>query len=260
MKHVFTGILLFVFLLTGFIACIKHNSTAGTSGGTLILSASNLKRGAPLIAAVNGSSSSAIRWTVTPSDLEHITIGNGQAQILFPRPGSYLVKAVYASGADSAMDSVSSMVHVDDSLYTPPQTGTLDTTSLAGVQITITPQLDSSSKLMLLVQSTNVFDCFPTFIYVDTAGGQSGSIGIGLPEIISGSMSGSCNGAKNPAAAYLFPGEALQAPLVNGVYPISVTLNNTTYRGTYTVTDNAYTFNWSYASGVTISPTTVNRL
>jgi hypothetical protein len=149
------------------------------------------------------------------------------------------------------------MVHVNDSTYTPVQPGNMDTTSMAGVQVTLTPALDSNSRLMLLVQSTSVYDCFPTFIWSDTAG-QSGSIGIGLLEIISGSLYGNCNGAKNPAASYLFPGDNLSGPLPDGVYPISVSFNNTTYRGSYTVTGKVYTFNWNYTSGVTISPTQVS--
>ena len=260
MKH-FLWILSFsCCLLTGFIACNKNsNLSAGAKGtATLTLSATNVKRGAPVVAAVEGSSSPDIRWTVTPSDLAHIIPGNGQAMVLFPRPGSYRITANYASGADSSLDSASSMIHVNDSTYAPVQPGNLDTTSMAGVQVTLTPALDSNSRLMLLVQSTGVFDCFPTFVWADTLG-YSGSIQIGLLEIISGSLYGNCNGAKNPAVSYLFPGDFQNGPLADGVYPISVTMNNTRYQGSYTVTGNTYTFNWSYTSGVTISPTQVSR-
>jgi hypothetical protein len=247
-------------LLTGFLACIKSSSTtAAKKTATLTLSATNVERGAPLVAAVNGSTSADIKWTVFPSRDAHITSGNGQAMILFPRAGDYWVVANYSSGADSSADSAASMITVNDSIYAPVQPGNLDTTSMAGVQVTITPMTDSNSRLVLLVQSTSVYDCFPTFVWTDTASGSGGSIGIGLLEIVSGSLNGSCNGAKNPAASYLFPGESLSGPLSNGVYPIAVTVNSVTYRGSYTVTDNAYTFNWSYTSGVTISPAQVSR-
>ena len=261
MKHFLWLLSFSCCLLTGFIACIKNSNPSAGAKGTapLILSATNVKRGAPVVAVVDGSSSPDIRWTVTPSDLAHIIPGNGQAMVLFPRPGSYRITANYVSGADSSLDSASSMVHVNDSTYAPVQPGNLDTTSMACVQVTLTPALDSSSRLMMLVQSTSVYDCFPTFIWADTAGGQSGSIGIGLLEIISGSLYGNCNGAKNPAVSYLFPGDNLSGPLPDGVYPISVTMNNTTYQGSYTVEGNVYTFNWSYTSGVTISPTQVSR-
>jgi hypothetical protein len=260
MKHILWILSLSCCLLVGFIACIKSsNPTAGAKGTkTLTLSAYSVKRGTPVVAVVDGSLSSNIKWTVTPSDLAYIIPGNGQAMVLFPRPGSYRISANYTSGADSASDSASSMIHVNDSTYTPVQPGNLDTTSMAGVQVTLTPMLDSNSRLMLQVQSTSAYDCFPTFIWADTAG-QSGSIGIGLLEIVSGSLYGNCNGAKNPAVSYLFPGDNLSGPLPDGVYPISVTMNNTTYQGSYTVTDNAYTFNWSYTSGVTISPLQVSR-
>ena len=258
MKHFLWVVSFSCCLLIGFMACNKNSSPAAAKGNTLSLSATSVQRGTPVIAVVEGSSSPDIRWTVTPSDLAHITSGNGQAMILFPRPGSYRITANYTSGADSSADSASSMVHVNDSTYAPVQPNNLDTTSMAGVQVTLTPALDSNSRLMLLVQSTSVFECFPTFIWADTLG-QSGSIEIGLLEIVSGSLYGNCNGAKNPAVSYLFPGDFQNGPLADGVYPISVTMNNTRYQGSYTVTANAYTFNWNYTSGVTISPTQVSR-
>ena len=263
MKHFLWVLSLSVFL-AGSIACNKNSSPAAAGKGTatLTLSATNLKRGAPLIVALNGNSSSNIRWAVTPSGSAHITSGNGQAMILFPQAGSYRITANYSSGADSSSDSVSSPVTVNDSIYSCPQPNNLDTTSMAGVQVTITPMLDSAARLVLLVQSTSVYDCFPTFIWADSTYPtyqQGASIGIALFEIISGSMYGSCNGAKNPAASYLFPEWNMTGPPPDGTYPIYVTMNNTTYQGSYTVTDKQFLFNWGYTSGVTISPMQINR-
>jgi hypothetical protein len=47
--------------------------------------------------------------------------------------------------------------------------------------------------------------------------------------------------------------------LVNGSYPISVTLNGSTYTGSMSVSPTTITFNWTYTTGVVITPTQLAR-
>jgi hypothetical protein len=47
--------------------------------------------------------------------------------------------------------------------------------------------------------------------------------------------------------------------LVNGSYPLKVTLNGTIYTGSIVVSASAITFNWNYTAGVVISPKTISR-
>ncbi len=58
-----------------------------------------------------------------------------------------------------------------------------------------------------------------------------------------------CGGATSTAKAYI-----IAPPPANGVYTFHVILNTAVYSGTLTVTDQNYTFNWPFSSGVTISP------
>lgn len=270
MKRLFWTLSLLMLSLAGFIACYKNASpasgskTTGTSSATLTLSATSVQKGAPLIATVNSAAAENIRWTVTPATAAHITTGNGQAMILFAQAGRYQIKANYASGADST-DSVTCPITVSDTVYTPVPPTNYDTTSLAGVGITLTPSLDSIGRLVLLAQSTTVYNCFPTFVWSvsaerpDSTVIGSGAISLIFYEIISTTTGSGCDGAQNPATAYLFPEQYLTGAPVAGTYPISVMVNQILYQGTYTVTATGFSFNWPYTSGVTISPTQLNQ-
>jgi hypothetical protein len=270
MKRLFWTLSFLMLSLAGFIACYKNASpasgskTTGTSGVTLTLSATSIKKGAPLIATVNNAAAENIRWTVTPATAAHIAAGNGQAMILFAQAGRYQIKASYVSGADSA-DSATCPITVSDTVYTPVPPPTTDTTSLAGVGITLTPLLDSIGRLVLLAQSTTVYNCFPTFVWsvsqgqFGSAAVDNGEISLIFYEVISTATGSGCDGAQNPATAYLFPEQYLTGPPAAGTYPISVMVNQTLYQGTYTVTGTGFSFNWPYTSGVTISPTQLNQ-
>jgi hypothetical protein len=47
--------------------------------------------------------------------------------------------------------------------------------------------------------------------------------------------------------------------MVNGSYPLKVTLNGNTYTGSINISPTAVTFNWNYTSGVIITPTQIMR-
>ncbi|NHA03167.1 hypothetical protein G7092_05150 [Mucilaginibacter sp. HC2] len=64
-------------------------------------------------------------------------------------------------------------------------------------------------------------------------------------------------GAKIPMVAS--PVLIRHVNLANGNYPLKVILNNTTYTGSITVSSANITFNWTYTSGVVISPKILNR-
>ena len=259
----FIGVLFLSCLLLTTVYFAGCNKSSSSSSGlrasgkttTLTLSATTVKKGAPLMVTVSDNSITNIRWTVTPSTAAHVTAGNGQAMILFGQAGTFKIKASYFSGTDST-DSITAPIKVCDTVYTPVPPANPDTTSLAGVQIEMTPMVDTTGRLVLLAQSNSVYDCFPTFIDVDTAW-TSGSISIGFVEIISSATASGCDGVQNPAASYMFPQQFLTAPLPMGTYPISVSINHVYYQGTYTLTSSGYTFYWPYTSGVTISPSTI---
>jgi hypothetical protein len=243
------------------LACTKnvHHDGTGTSSTSLSLSGSSVKRGEPLVATAPAGISSAIKWSVSPSSLAHVTTGSGQAMFLFAGSGTYHVTASYPSADGKSTDSATSPITVSEETYTGP-TNYGDTVDLAGDQVSLTPISDPTHGLVLLAQSTKKYNCLPTFIGWSLAGPDL-STGISLKfwKVAEGDIygKGDCNGGTNQAASYLF--FAQPQPFANGAYPFSVTLNNVTYQGTLTVTDQSFAFSWSYDSGVTISPKQISR-
>ncbi len=65
-----------------------------------------------------------------------------------------------------------------------------------------------------------------------------------------------CLGSQTPAPAV---GIVSFTSVTNGTYNLIFKLNGTTYQGTVTVTDTNCTITWSYSSGVTISPLTIQK-
>jgi hypothetical protein len=180
----------------------------------------------------------------------------GQATILFAQPGTYRITATALAADSSGVDSTSGTVTVSDTVYTPPASA--DTSSLSGDQITLKPLVDSNGNLILLAQTTRSYGCSSSIVYGITSGptGATG-LGINFTEVIS-SGTGDCNGAQNPASAYLFPNYGT-LQWANGSWPLTVTLSGVTYSGLLTVTNSGYSFSWSYTSGVIISPLQINK-
>jgi len=207
--------------------------------------------------APQGFSSATVHWTVNPSTATHITSINEQAMVLIASPGTYQV-VVSNFGADSIVhDSSYATITVIDSVYSPV-INNFDTLSLAGDRVTLTPTAASDSGILFLAQSGKSYDCFPSFIYSLEEGlNGAGGISIHFYSIVSGNATGNCNGSKNPAVSYLFATQAGKIPAGN--YPFSVTINNSTYQGSLSVTATDYSFTWNDESEVIISPKKIKK-
>jgi hypothetical protein len=87
---------------------------------------------------------------------------------------------------------------------------------------------------------------------VDNSGNYTiGFLNVSQPSpcgIGQGTISSVINFTQNPATN-----------MPNGTFPLSVTLNGTTYTGSIVATSTTITFNWNYTAGVLISPKSVNR-
>jgi hypothetical protein len=254
----------FVFLLffSFFAACKKSDNTGQNtnSKSVLTLSKTTVKRGEQLLASTNLSETgSKIKWTVYPSGSSNISSANKEAAAIFALAGTYHITASYYSPSDTsvAYDSSSSPITVTDSFYTPTSNGmNVDTASLAGDQITLIPVMASDSVVVMLAQTRNLYNCTP-YLTAYGAGGNFYSNYSLLFDFKSGEVvegTGDCNGAKNPAIAYIFFN-----PAANGTYNFSAFLNGVTYQGSVTVTNTDYTFSWNYTSGIIISPLQIKK-
>ena len=264
---VFPGLLLFSLFLS--FGCKKHASTSdvpnpygsfpGVLTGPIVVSSERVQLGQPLFATVAPTQVVPLRWT-SPSiyGMSHVTSAGKMAMYMFEQPGYYNIKAASLGvDSESVTDSSTINVYVTDSIY-QPSAPAQDTLSLVGDQVSLTPTLDSSANLIFLAQTTNTYGCLPSLVYSITTGSDgTGGIAIDLQEVVANGPTG-CHEVENPASAYLFcPSPTSQwGP---GSYPLSVLLNGVTYTGTLTVTAGAYSFNWNYTSGVTITSSQLKK-
>lgn len=246
---------LFKVLMAGLLAaavtgCNKNASSSPTSSKpSLTLSNSTVARGQQLNLSVQDLSAFAVvKWSVFPTSGTKVLSGKDQATAFFGNQGNYQVTATLYADSTSPLpyDSSSSPVKVSDSVYTPPPPQQSDTSALAGDAIQIEPiTATDTGGLMMVVQTVNLYSCYPQLNYNFEITGNT----IELYCLSETSYTSSCGGIMSSAKAYI-----IAPPPADGVYNFNVILNTATYRGTLTITDQTYTFNWPYTSGVTISP------
>lgn len=262
MKQLFAGIGCVALTCLLVLSCSKNASKSPTSKGaaygTLSLSQTAVQRGQPLIASLpSGTTASAVKWSVSTNTPTHITAANGQALMLFSSTGTYAIKAIYATSDSSYADTAVGTISVQDSSYTPPPPTNLDTSSLAGDQIKLTPSFDSAGNLLFMGQTRDSYGCAPYLVSLiyGPVSGSNGQLMLNFYEVISNST-GTCNGIENPAVAFLFTNTGVWS---DGTYPIVVNFGGAAYTGSLTIAGKNYSFSWGYSSGVVISPLQINK-
>jgi hypothetical protein len=260
MKGPFKIVFLSLAAAASLIGCNKQSGKSSASKPALAISKSTVERGEQLTVSVKDLPvSAAIKWSIFPSPGTRVLPGRNEATAFFGNPGTYTLTAnFYAdSSAPTPYDSSALPIHVSDSIYTPPAPVTADTSSLVGDQIAIEPIFATDSAgVYMLVQTRNVYDCWPGLLYSFTVYGNT--MTLNCMEVTSTIPLVDCGGVRNTAQAFLSTAiGGVRTP--NGVYTFNVILNNIVYAGTLTITDQNYTFGWSYSSGVTISPLQINK-
>jgi hypothetical protein len=258
MKMTIKILIVILLFITYNFACRKNSNQNIQGNPGLTLSKTSVKRGEQLLVSTNSPDTySKIKWSVSPSGSSNILSANNQAAAIFIFAGTYHITASYFSSSDTsvAYDSSSLPVLVTDSFYTPTSDGTnVDTASLAGDQIILSPVKASDSVFVMLVQTANLYNCTPYLTAYGAGGAFSSSLLFDFRSVEVVEGKGECNGAKNPAIAYIF-----FSPAANGTYQFSAEFNQQTYQGTLTVTDTDYTFTWNYTSGIIISPLQIKK-
>ncbi len=202
-----------------------------------------IKKGEPVLFTFLNNPDTVL-WKVSPAANAKITATGSIAAIKFASGGNFVVTATSGSAKDSAT------VQVEDSIYTPPATATTLPFS-SGEQIVITAsRLDSgsSSGLILYAHTQNTYNCFTNYLISDFALVNNAYTikftGVSVP---AGCVTGT---EKAGAFEYMIP-------MTDGSHPLTIMLNATPYTGSIVKTGSSYTINWSYTSGVTISPSTL---
>jgi hypothetical protein len=249
MKNLIRIVVLSGLVVTYLLACNKQGSGSSAGKPALTLSKSTVARGEQLVITAQPSSAATIvRFSVFPAAATKLFSSRDQANAFFGNSGSYTVTAnYYTDSAGAPFDSSSSPVTVSDSIYSPPTPIQSDTSALAGDAIQIEPiTATDTGGLIMVAQTTKLYGCNPTLNYYFEQ--FANTINIYFLDVDADGVD-DCGGVKSTAKGFIFA----KAP-ANGTYNFNVILNTATYQGTLTVTDQNYTFGWSYTSAVTISP------
>ncbi len=213
--------------------------------------------GEPLYATLTGQATNTnVAWSSDSGGHIWPTPNTDSAVYIFTSPGTYTVKANFQSHINGSNDSTDGNVIVTDSIYSDTVTVTCDVIAvknlMAGDQIFLTPVDYSDTGLVFVAHTADLYDHSPLL-------NSNGEIHVsvsGFEVDISSALTYPCSGSIASAPAF---GLVALTGLTSKTYNLSFKVNNTTYSGTMTVTDSNISFNWTYTSGVTISPLTIQR-
>lgn len=259
-----------------FFACKKdlsHSNTGNSSSdGALQLSESVVSKNQPLQASFTKASDAS--WQVSPSDGVEIDAEGNEATFMFALPGSYTITATGSVGATASQAFVTvsnqrfnladssggDTSHIDSSKVVP----------LTGDQITLKPVSANDSGLVLFAVTTKRYQCRNNMLLANTSVSSGGtdstggwdsthvghdtlSTQIAFTGVYVPGPSDCVNGMVRSKTFIYLPNYPL------GTSPFSIVLNGKTYTGSITTTATYYQFNWSYTSGVVISPKKIAR-
>jgi hypothetical protein len=242
--------LLFAFFIIS--GCSKIEDPA--NNGSIIATKTTVKINEPdSLVFVGATSTDTTQWTVTPAGFHHFTSQKNAARIVFTKAGSYTVSATHTGLLPGSI-----VIKVStDSIPNPADTTTY--VPLTGDQITLTASYYKSATsdtagFSFMARTQNNY-CSNGIFRINATVDASNNYTINLLNIQEPKV---CRGTSDhPVNSNGF--NFAKGPLVNGTYPLKVTLNGTIYNGHIVVTAATITFDWNYTSGVLITPSVLNR-
>jgi hypothetical protein len=257
-KYTIINALILAFMLFIF-GCNKNTTSSGGTESVLTVSKSTVKIGEPVIATAN-STSTAITWSTPSNGQVWPSTHSDSATFVFTRAGSYQITA-YIPNTNTSFgtlneDSSNATVVVTDSVYGDTSSVHCDVivvkTLSTDDQINLTPISFSDTGLIFIAHTQDLYTSSPI---LNCGGNLPPSNGTFECDFNS-TFEYACLGSPTPAPAV---GIVSFTSVTNGTYNLVFKLNGTTYQGTVTVTDTNCTITWSYSSGVTISPLTIQK-
>lgn len=200
------------------------------------------------------NSTDSIRWSVVPSGFDSLVKNKNKALIFFKKAGTYQVSA-----SDNGGTPATAKIIVIDSVYNSQPQPQYNIIPLTGDQITLVPHFYNnpgadSSYLSFVAQTRKSYCSISKLNVTDSL--VNNSYAIDFVNVIQPTP---CVIGQSPIAAVINFNQKLPGNLANGTYPLSVTLNGTTYTGSIVATSTMITFKWNYNSGVLIAPKQISR-
>jgi hypothetical protein len=246
------ALLLSVFVIGG---CNKVGNPVAVNG-QLVASKTNVKiHELDSLVLVGANVTDSISWSVVPAGFNTLIKNHNKALVSFSKAGSYTVTASRTGKAPA-----SAVINVADSVYNPSDSSHV--IPLKGDKITLLSglyksKLGDTSYIYFVAQSTK-FYCPSSIINFTNSLDASNNFSLNLINV---KQSGTCAGPMTTIASQVIAfKQSKQNPyMVNGSYPLKVTLNDTTYTGNIVVSAASVNFNWNYTKGVLITPKQIAR-
>ncbi|GAA4324437.1 hypothetical protein GCM10023149_26030 [Mucilaginibacter gynuensis] len=231
-----------------------------TVGYELVASKTILKIQEPDSLLVLGASANdSINWTVAPSGFSNIIKRGNAALAIFRKAGNYTVTATV-----NGSSPVSTTITVTDSVYQPaePQPTHIP---LTGDQIVLHANFyehaeTDSAYLYFTAITTKHYTCGNSIINYTKSLDAANHFGLTFIDVTKPADPACLPGGGAISSDIIDFRQHTGTPyLTDGTYPLTVTLNGTTYTGSITVTATSINFSWPYTAGVTITPLHINR-
>jgi len=252
MKNLIYGLFALTLAVVVISSCNKYGDLAGQTG-KLVASSYKVAIDQPDTLLLSGAKTTdTVHWSVTPAGFDSIITKNNVAEVFFKKAGVYTVRAI-----DAPMAPASVSITVLDSVDKP--VNTYSYLQLTGDQITLVPHFYNnptadSSYLSFVAQTKKPYCGTSKLVVADSL--INNNYGIHFLYV---SQPSPCIIGQSPIAAVINFTQNQPGVLPIGTFPLSVTLNGTTYTGSIVATSTTITFNWNYTSGVLISPLQINR-
>lgn len=253
-------LIVFAALLGAFVfqGCDKAHLQDLTTGSKLKVSKTQIVVGEVDSLFLTGvNSEDSIIWTISPDVHEQIRYKANEATITFSAAGTYVVTAKKAGGLPASVtitvsDGTQVVDTVAENTSTNVQTAT-DTTVLEPITGDVKVHLNvgyatTSRDVFTANLDAGATTTCPSGIIqyscnIDNA--QNYSV-----DLMNIRRNVNCTGG-NPLGQYNWVGEIFPRKLVSiGTHQLKVTVNGTTYTGSFTITAQSLTINWPYTSGV----------
>jgi len=253
--------LTYVFVFFALLIAINGCKKPDVNTIELVASSHNIKTGQlDSLELVGAAATDSVKWSVSPSGFNSMYSSGNHALVNFNQTGTYTVTATLNN-----VTPYSTTITVTQA--PAPPVDTTRTTSvhypLTGDQIMLTSHYSKSptsdsAYVYFSAQTTRFYYCLNSFLTYNTS--LTGGFTLNIVDMIK-PPTASCQVGSTRLTIGSIP---FKQSLVNnylpvGTFPLKVTLNGVTYTGSVTVTAADINFNWSYTSGVTITPTHISR-
>jgi len=253
-----TYVCIFFALLIAVHGCKK----GGLTIEQLVASSATVKTGQlDSLELVGAQTTDSIKWSVSPTaGLDHINYRANHAVVSFNQAGTFTVTATVNNTTP-----YSTSITVTQAPAPPVDTTRTIATHypLTGDGITLTSHYSKSPNsdsayVYFTAQTTKFYYCLNSYLTYNTS--LTGGYTLNIVDMIKPATKDCTVGSTRlTIAAIPFKQSLVNSYLPTGTFPLTVTLNGTTYTGSVVVTATDINFNWNYTSGVTLSPAHITR-